>query len=132
VFIKGVHVPQQENHQFFSMKQASVRKDVECAFDLLKKRFNILVIIGRSYSQHTSRLIMCDCIILHNMIIDDGRDGIYDENYHTVTSNIAPPVTYNAPTSLTTIFQMESHLTSGLMFLNIQSNLIEHVWNKFY
>jgi hypothetical protein len=70
---------------------------------------------------------MCDCIILHNMIIDDGRNGIYDENYHTVTSNIAPPVTYKAPTSLTTILQMESHLTSGLMFLNIQSNLIEHV-----
>jgi hypothetical protein len=85
------------------MKQASVRKDIEYAFGLLKKRFNILVIIGRSYSQCTSRLIMCDCIILHNMIIDDGRDGIYDENYHTVTSNIAPPITYKAPTSLTTI-----------------------------
>jgi hypothetical protein len=35
------------------MKQASVRKDVECAFDLLKKRFNILTIPDRSYSQRT-------------------------------------------------------------------------------
>jgi hypothetical protein len=26
--MKGVYVPQQENHQFFSMKQASVRKNV--------------------------------------------------------------------------------------------------------
>jgi hypothetical protein len=46
VFVKDVLVPQQEKHRFFSMKQASVRKDVECAFGLLKKRFNILAIPG--------------------------------------------------------------------------------------
>jgi hypothetical protein len=67
------------------------------------------------------------CIILHNMIIDDERDGGYDDNYHTVTSIIAPPITYEAPDSLTTIFQRKAHLTSGLMFLNLQSDLIEHV-----
>jgi hypothetical protein len=44
VFVKCVPVPQQEKHRFFSMKQASVRKDVECAFDVQKKRFNILAI----------------------------------------------------------------------------------------
>jgi hypothetical protein len=32
------------------MKQVSVRKDVECTFGLLKKRFNILAISDRSYS----------------------------------------------------------------------------------
>jgi hypothetical protein len=103
VFVKGVSVPQQEKHQFFSMKQASVTKDVKCVFDLLKKRFNILVIPGRSYSRRTLNLIMCTYIILHNMIIDDERDGGYDDNYHTVTSIIAPLVIYEAPASLTTI-----------------------------
>jgi hypothetical protein len=44
---------------------------VECAFDLLKKRFNILVIHDRSYSQRTIDLIMRAYIILYNMIIDD-------------------------------------------------------------
>jgi hypothetical protein len=72
------------------------------------------------------------CIILHNMIIDDERDNDYDENYHTVTFGVAPPVTYEAPASRTTILQRKSHLTSGLLFLNIQADLIEHVWNKFY
>jgi hypothetical protein len=85
------------------MKQASVRKDVKCVFGLLKKRFNILAIPARSYSQRILYLIMCACIILHNMIIDDERDGGYDDNYHTITSIIAAPVTYKAPTSLTTI-----------------------------
>jgi hypothetical protein len=114
------------------MKQASVRKDVEYAFDLLKKRFNILAIPNRSYSQRILDLIMCACIILHNMIINDERNGGYDDNYHTVTFIVAPPITYEAPTSLTTIIQREVHLTSGLMFSNLQSDLIEHVWNKFH
>jgi hypothetical protein len=70
----------------------------------------------QSYSHRTLRLIMRDCIILHNMIIKDERDGAYDENYHTVTSVVAPPVNYKASASLTIILQREMHLTSGLMF----------------
>jgi hypothetical protein len=66
------------------------------------------------------------------MIIDDGRDGGYDDNYHTLTSVIAPPINYEATTILTSILQREAHLTSELMFLNIQSDLMEDVWNKFH
>jgi hypothetical protein len=66
------------------------------------------------------------------MIIDDGRDGGYDDNYHTLTSVIAPPINYEATAILTSILQREAHLTSELMFLNIQSDLMEDVWNKFH
>jgi hypothetical protein len=132
VFMKGVSFPQQEKRRFFSMKQVSVRRDVECVFGLLKKRFNILDIPSRSYSQHTLRLIMCTYIILYNMIIYDERDGGYDENYYIITSVVAPPITYEAPASLTIILQMKMHLTSGLLFLNLKTDLIKHVWNKFY
>jgi hypothetical protein len=59
-------------------------------------------------------------------------DGGYDDNYHTVISVVTPPVTYETPASLIIILQRETHLTYGLMFLNLQSDLIEHVWNKFY
>jgi hypothetical protein len=79
----------------------------------------ILSISPRSYSRLILNLIMRACIILHNMIINDERDGGYNDNYHTVISIVAPPVTYEAPASLTTILQRESHLTSGLMFLNL-------------
>jgi hypothetical protein len=70
---------------------------------------------------------MCAYIILHNMIIDDERDSDYDDNYHTVTFFVAPSITYEPPASLTIILQKEAHLTSRLMFLNLQSDLIEHV-----
>jgi hypothetical protein len=75
---------------------------------------------------------MCSCIILNNLIIDDERDDDYDENYHTVSSVVAPPINYEAPTTLTSIIQREAQLTSGLMFANLQSDLIEYVWNKFH
>jgi hypothetical protein len=78
------------------------------------------------------RLIVRVCIILHNMIIDDERDGDYNENYHTVTFIVAPPVNYEAPTNFTSILQKEAYLTSGLIFLNLQPDLIEHVWNKLH
>jgi hypothetical protein len=71
----------------------------------------------------TSVRIICDHIILHNMIIDDERDDGYDDNYHTITSVVALPVTYEAPASLITIIQREAHLTFRLIFLNLQSDL---------
>jgi hypothetical protein len=76
-------------------------------FQSTEKRFNILAIIARSYSQRILNLIMHAYIISHNMIIDDERDGGYDDNYHTVTSVVTPPITYEALTSLTTILQNE-------------------------
>jgi hypothetical protein len=71
-------------------------------------------------------------IILHNMIIDDEKDDDYDKNYHIVTFVVAPPVNYEAPASLISILQRKTYLTSGLMFLNLQSDLIKHVCNKFH
>jgi hypothetical protein len=65
MFMKGVSAPQQEKHRFFSAKQSTLRKCVECAFSLLKKRFNILAISSRSYSQRTLELIMRVFIILN-------------------------------------------------------------------
>jgi hypothetical protein len=85
------------------MKQASVKKYVECAFGLVKKKFNILVIPVRYYSQRTLNLVMHPYIIMHNMIIDDERDGSYDDNYYTITFIVAPPVTYDTSASLTII-----------------------------
>jgi hypothetical protein len=40
---------------------------------------------------------------LYNIIIDVERDDDYDENYHIVTSVVAPPINYEVPVSLTNI-----------------------------
>jgi hypothetical protein len=75
---------------------------------------------------------MCACVILHNMIIDDEHEGLFNENYYTVMSVVAPPIRYNTPVSLTSILHMESKMTSAPMFSQLQLNLIEHVRKKYH
>jgi hypothetical protein len=50
------------------------------------------------------------------MIIDDERDNSCDENYHTVTFIVTPPVNYETSASLTSILQREAELASRLSF----------------
>jgi hypothetical protein len=66
------------------------------------------------------------------MIIDDERDHSFNKNYHTVIFIVAPPINYEAPTSLTRILHREAEMTSGFIFSSLQSDLMEHVWNKFH
>ncbi|KAK1607371.1 hypothetical protein QYE76_031044 [Lolium multiflorum] len=86
VFMKGVTLPQSEKQRVFTAAQSAWRKDVECAFGVLKARFNILAVPGRSYSRRTLGLIMRACVIL-NMIIDDERGTNLENIYETVDSN---------------------------------------------
>ncbi|KAK1579907.1 hypothetical protein QYE76_010812 [Lolium multiflorum] len=100
VFMKGVTLPQSEKQRMFTAAQAAWRKDVECAFGVLKARFNILAVPGRSYSRRTLGLIMRACVILHNMIIDDERGTNLEHTYETVESNVGPAIHHHAPPSL--------------------------------
>jgi hypothetical protein len=60
-------------------------------------------LLAKAEKREYFELIMRACIILHTMIIDNERDDNYNDNYHTVIYVVAPHVTYEAPTSLTTI-----------------------------
>lgn len=128
VFMKGVTLPQSEKHRLFTKAQSAWRKDVECAFGVLKSRFNILAVPGRSFSQRTLGLIMRACVILHNMIIDDERGTNLDAIYETVASNVGPPIHTNAPPSLAARIQMDTEMRDSPMYARLQEDLIEHVW----
>ena len=130
VFMKGVTLPQSEEHRLFTAAQAAWRKDVECTFGLLKSRFNIIAIPGRSYSQRTLALIMRACVILHNMIIDDERDFDLDEIYETVESNVGPTIHNEAPPSLAQRIQMDTEMRASPIYTQLQQDLIAHVWAR--
>jgi hypothetical protein len=108
VFIKSIPIPQSEKHQLFINSQATWRKDVEYALGVLKFRFNIIAVPGRSYSQHTLGLIMRACVILHNMIVDDECDADLDETYEIVDSTVGQWIYYNATSSLATSIQTDN------------------------
>ncbi|XP_071680433.1 uncharacterized protein [Lolium perenne] len=128
VFMKGVTLPQSEKHRLFTAAQSAWRKDVECAFGVLKARFNILAVPGCSYSRRTFGLIMRACVILHNMIIDDERDTNLENIYETVDSNVGPAIHNHAPLSLAARIQMDNEMRDSPMYTQLQHDLIEHVW----
>nr|XP_051212106.1 uncharacterized protein LOC127329666 [Lolium perenne] len=128
VFMKGITLPQSEKHRLFTAAQSSWRKDVECAFGVLKARFNILAVPGRSYSRRTLGLIMRACVILHNMIIDDERDTNLENIYETVDSNVGPAIHNHAPPNLAARIQMDNEMRDSPMYTQLQHDLIEHVW----
>jgi hypothetical protein len=128
VFMKGVTLPQSEKHRLFTAAQSAWRKDVECAFGVLKARFNILAVLGRSYSRRTLGLIMRACVILHNMIIDDERGTNLEQTYEIVESNVGPAIHHHAPPSLAARIQMDNDMRDSPVYTQLQQDLIEHVW----
>jgi hypothetical protein len=47
------------------------------------------------------------------------------------TKSIVTLLTEDRDPPFISILQRETHVTSGLILSNLQSELIEHVWNKF-
>lgn len=66
----------------FKEAQESARKDVERAFGVLKRRWQVLTVKARSYEVKRLQHVMYACIILHNMILEDEGRAIcrYNEN----------------------------------------------------
>ncbi|XP_071681414.1 uncharacterized protein [Lolium perenne] len=128
VFMKGVTLPQSEKQRMFTAAQSAWRKDIECAFGVLKARFNILAVPGRSYSRRTLGLIMRACVILHNMIIDDERGTNLEQTYEIVESNVGPAIHHHAPPSLAARIQMDNDMRDSPVYTQLQQDLIEHVW----
>lgn len=130
VFMKGIPAPQTQQDQHFTRVQAALRKDVECAFGVLKARFNILSVPGRAYSIQMLSLIMRACVILHNMIIDDERDQDLDNNYETVHSVVGPRVNEGAPPCLAARLQADTDMRSSAQYHQLQADLVQHLYAR--
>ena len=68
----------------------SIRKDVECTFGILKKRFSILKNKFRVHKMEDISWIFCCCCILHNMLMEwDGLDDWKEmEDYYNALMDI--------------------------------------------
>ena len=68
---------------------ASVRKDVECAFGILKKRFRMLPLPFQVRDGIDSEKIFKTCMIIHNMLpVEDGLDSIGDLDGDWLTKDV--------------------------------------------
>jgi hypothetical protein len=70
-----VKIPIYQNEKEWSEMMESMRKDVECAFGILKGRFRILKYGFRIMDRAQINNVVHTCMTLHNMLIEwDGND----------------------------------------------------------
>jgi hypothetical protein len=77
-FIPAYVEPADRSKKVFTKAHEAIRKEVECAFGMLKSRFGILGQPTRLWYQDRMKYVVTCCIILHNMIIELRGDGIAD------------------------------------------------------
>ena len=88
VFVKSFTCPNDPKRKKFKEAQESARKDVERAFGVLKRRWQVLTIGARSYEVKRLQHVMYACIILHNMILEDEGRAICRYNENEVLPNV--------------------------------------------
>uniref|UniRef100_A0A0D3E0K5 DDE Tnp4 domain-containing protein n=1 Tax=Brassica oleracea var. oleracea TaxID=109376 RepID=A0A0D3E0K5_BRAOL len=74
-FIQSITLPQTPQQELFAKVQETTRKDVERAFGVLQARFAIVRNPVKTLDKEKIWKIMRACIIQHNMIVEDERDG---------------------------------------------------------
>jgi len=135
VFVKSIRKPQSDKHKLFAEKQEGARKDVECAFGILQSRFCILRRPARLYDQGDLENIMLACIILHNMIIEDEKDieqVPIDLNEEASTYTVQEAtISHGENPEMEDVLNRNTTLHDRQAYRQLQSDLIDHIWQKF-
>uniref|UniRef100_A0A0D3ADM6 Myb-like domain-containing protein n=1 Tax=Brassica oleracea var. oleracea TaxID=109376 RepID=A0A0D3ADM6_BRAOL len=74
-FIQSISNPQGPEAYLFAKVQEATRKDVERAFGVLQARFAIVKNPAILWDKRQIGMVMRTCIILHNMIVENERNG---------------------------------------------------------
>jgi hypothetical protein len=125
-FVKTIKAPANLKDKNFAKAQESQRKDVERAFGVLQARFAIVRGPARFWDKATLRNIMTVCIIMHNMIIEDGRDSHLEAPYDKSDAETKNWVS-RAGTSNFTSF-VDKHKDIQDPHIHVQKDLVEHLW----
>ncbi|XP_019087472.1 PREDICTED: uncharacterized protein LOC104728265 [Camelina sativa] len=137
-FIQSISLPQTPKDCFFATHQEAARKDVERAFGVLQARFAIVKNPALLWDKNKIGNIMIACIILHNMIVEDERDGytLFDQSEFThMESNRTSEVDFTVPTTrpscVSTMMNIRLSVRDRDKHKQLQDDLVENIWAKF-
>ncbi|GJX97967.1 ALP1-like protein [Tanacetum coccineum] len=127
VLMKSISQPGSNDVKRIRYKQAheAARKDVERAFDVLKKKWAIVRTPARSRSLKRITHLMYTCIILHNMIRKEKGKAISPDFYPEEQHREDDPVR-SAQDRLRVIREIHDEETH----LNLKADLVEHIWHR--
>jgi len=134
-FVKTITLPLTEKDKLFAQHQEAARKDVECAFGILQKRWAIIRHPARLWDRQELEDIMMACIILHNMIVEDERDSYQlhiDTTYEEGRATRPIEGLDHGPINgFTRILEINDMIHDRETHKRLQADLVEHIWQKF-
>ncbi|XP_013632690.1 PREDICTED: uncharacterized protein LOC106338206, partial [Brassica oleracea var. oleracea] len=136
-FIQSIPIPQGPKAVLFAQHQEAVRKDVERAFGVLQARFAIVKNPALFGDKVKIEKIMRACIILHNMIVEDERDGYtqydvseFQQGEDTGSSHVDLDFSTDMPTNIANMMGVRTRIRDRQMHQQLKADLVEHIWRK--
>ena len=118
----------------FAKRQESVRKDIERAFGVLQERFAIIREPGRPWHVSTLSNIIKACIIMHNMIVEDEREGYSKQiplDYDSCSFTVSPSIQHGGQMDEMMRRQRQKSILDKDAHNRLTKDLIENIW-RFY
>lgn len=130
--MKSIRHPQLPKDKLFAQRQESARKDVECAFGILKACFRVVETPTHLWLIANISDIMTACVIMRNMIVEDEghvwdtEDLEFEGDYE-----IEPPEhTFGTPQHIARLLERDSQVQSRTMHNRLKNDLVEHIWAR--
>ncbi|XP_033137028.1 uncharacterized protein LOC103841276 isoform X2 [Brassica rapa] len=140
-FVQSIRNPQGPKASLFATYQEGVRKDVERAFGVLQARFAIVKNPALLWDKIKIGKIMRACIILHNMIVEDERDGntqfdvsVFEQPESNRSSQVDLNFSPGMPSNVGNIMSMmtiRNEVRDNKIHQRLKADLVENIWQKF-
>jgi hypothetical protein len=133
--MKTITLPQTEKHKLFAEHQEGARKDIECAFGVLRSCFSIVRRPARLWKRKSVGRIMLACVILHNMTVEDEREDAtihIDLNENPGASFALPPkVNTDGNLCFVDVLRKKAAIRAQPHHTQLKNDLVEHIWRRF-
>uniref|UniRef100_A0A0D3B2N9 DDE Tnp4 domain-containing protein n=1 Tax=Brassica oleracea var. oleracea TaxID=109376 RepID=A0A0D3B2N9_BRAOL len=133
-FIKSIPLPQGPKAEKFAEKQESARKDVERAFGVLQSRFAIVKNPALLWDKEKIGKIMRTCVILHNMIVENERDGyaqINTSEFQSRESSRSLRVRSRDSIHVNDMLGVRREVRDLEKHDRLKADLVKNIWQKF-
>uniref|UniRef100_A0A0D3E4Q5 DDE Tnp4 domain-containing protein n=1 Tax=Brassica oleracea var. oleracea TaxID=109376 RepID=A0A0D3E4Q5_BRAOL len=137
-FIQSISLPQDPKAVLFAQRLEAVRKDVERAFGVLQARFAIVKSPALFRDKAKIGKIMRACIILHNMIVEDERDGYnlynvseFQQGEDSGSSHVNLTYSTDTPSNIQNMMSVRTTIRDRQKHERLKADLVEHLWQKF-
>uniref|UniRef100_A0A0D3BVT9 DDE Tnp4 domain-containing protein n=1 Tax=Brassica oleracea var. oleracea TaxID=109376 RepID=A0A0D3BVT9_BRAOL len=137
-FVQSIPLPQGPKASLFATHQEVVRKVVERVFGVLQARFAIVKNPALLWDKIKIGKIMRACIILHNMIVEDERDGYtqFDVSVFAQPESsriLEVDFTYSTymHSNLGNMMSIRNRVRDRTIHQQLKADLVEHIWQKF-